>query len=109
MNLQSLEWQLDRLTGVSVFGPRETEALRHSRDIVAHIRAALDLPNDIHADEILTKIVRLGDAVRLLEIAQNTLDAAANLVTDHSGGHHEAGLMVDEAMEIRNFLRGIKQ
>lgn len=56
MNIKNLEWKLGLFADAAVFDAESKEALRHARDIVAALRAARDLPNDLNAKGLVDAV-----------------------------------------------------
>ena len=56
MNIKDLEWKLGLLADAAVFDAESKAALRHARDIVATLRAALNLANDSDANRLVDSI-----------------------------------------------------
>lgn len=59
MKIKDLEWQLQLLAGVSVFDAQTKEALQLARDVIATLRAGLDLHSDSDAAALAGTVIRL--------------------------------------------------
>lgn len=78
MKLNDLEWTAERLANNSLFGEKETEALKCFRNLVATLRAACDLPSNFDSKDIDQLIWKQVEEIRVLKASLNKAEEGKN-------------------------------